>query len=62
MHNFQEHVTDVLTGLPTLEDLGVKLTDMADQVPWELKPFRKYAYYDEKLGEWPDPEPPRVLV
>jgi NADH dehydrogenase (ubiquinone) 1 alpha subcomplex subunit 9 len=58
----REFVTDVLTGLPTLEDLGVKLTQIENQAPWELKPFRKYGYYEEKLGEWPEPEPPRVVA
>lgn len=58
----REHQSDVITGLPTLEELGVCLTRIEDQVPWELKPFRKYSYYEEKLGEWPDPEPPRVLA
>ncbi|KPI91213.1 PREDICTED: NADH dehydrogenase [ubiquinone] 1 alpha subcomplex subunit 9, mitochondrial [Papilio xuthus] len=48
-------------GVPTLEDLGVTLTPMEDQVPWELKPFRAYQYYLDKLGEFPQPPPPNAL-
>lgn len=58
----KEHQSDIITGQPTLEDLGVRLTRLEDQVPWELKPFRKYAYYEEKIGEWPEPEPPTVIA
>ncbi|CAK1578227.1 unnamed protein product [Parnassius mnemosyne] len=50
------------SGVPTLEDLGVCLTHMEDQVPWELKPFRAYQYYIDKLGEFPKPDPPKVQV
>ena len=57
---FQEFVTDMTSGCPTLEDLGVPLTRLEDQVPWELKPYRRGAYYEEYLGEFADPEPPRV--
>ncbi|KDR23820.1 NADH dehydrogenase [ubiquinone] 1 alpha subcomplex subunit 9, mitochondrial [Zootermopsis nevadensis] len=56
----QQHTTDtVLPGVPTLEDLGVTLTKMEDQVPWELKPWRAAAYYDEELGEFDKPPPPK---
>lgn len=54
----KEFVTDVTTGCPTLEDLGVSLTRLENQVPWELKPFRQGAYYEEYLGEFADPAPP----
>lgn len=57
----QEFVTDVLTGCPTLEDLGVKLTRIEDRAPWELKPYRQGAYYEEYLGEFADPEPPPTV-
>ncbi|XP_059481212.1 NADH dehydrogenase [ubiquinone] 1 alpha subcomplex subunit 9, mitochondrial [Neocloeon triangulifer] len=58
----KDHVTDVVPyGLPTLEDLGVTLTHMEDQVPWELKPFRANAYYDEELGEFEKPAPPKFI-
>ncbi|KAJ8867340.1 hypothetical protein PR048_031141, partial [Dryococelus australis] len=57
-----QHTTDkVLPGVPTLEDLGVTLTHMEDQVPWELRPYRAGLYYDEALGEFEDPAPPQVV-
>lgn len=47
----REFVTDnVERGVPTLEDLGVQLTLMEDQVPWELRPFRAALYYDAAIG------------
>ena len=30
-------------------------------VGWHLKVFNKYSYYNEKLGEFPDPKPPKQL-
>lgn len=57
----REATSDVpLSGVPTLEDLGVTLTHMEDQVPWELKPFRAHQYYMDQLGEFPKPDPPKV--
>ena len=58
----QEHITDVRTGCPTLADLGVQLTRIEDRAPWELKPFRRHRYYEEAIGEFADPEPPRVYA
>jgi NADH dehydrogenase (ubiquinone) 1 alpha subcomplex subunit 9 len=59
----REYVTDVVEkGVPTLEDLGVQLTLMEDQVPWELKTFTAGAYYDHAVGEFPRPQPPKVLL
>ncbi|GLH04917.1 Uncharacterized protein GBIM_10576 [Gryllus bimaculatus] len=59
----KDHVTDdVKAGVPTLEDLGVTLTDTERQVLWELRPFKANAYYDEELGEFEKPTPPRVAV
>lgn len=58
----REHVSDVVTGLPTLEDLGVDLTRIEDRAPWELKPFRAHSYYEDKVGEFMDPSPPPVLA
>lgn len=57
----QEHVSDVLQDYETLEDLGVKLTRIEDRAVYELKPYRLYGYYEERLGEFADPEPPPVL-
>lgn len=59
----QEATTDVVDpALPTLEDLGVTLTHMEDQVPWELRPFRAYQYYIEHMGEFPRPPNPKVYA
>jgi NADH dehydrogenase (ubiquinone) 1 alpha subcomplex subunit 9 len=58
----QQHTTDVvLPGVPTLLDLGMTPTKMEDQVPWELKPWRAGAYYDEELGEFEKPQPPKEV-
>jgi len=57
----QDHVTDIPTGNPTLEDLGVSLTDMESRMDWELKPYRAQAYYDEELGEFAPPAPPKTV-
>ncbi|CAG4940454.1 unnamed protein product [Colias eurytheme] len=59
----KEATTDVVDkNLPTLEDLGVTLTHMEDQVPWELKPYRAYLFYIDQLGEFPKPPPPPVYA
>lgn len=59
----REYVTDVVAkGVPTLEDLGVQLTLMEDQVPWELRPFRAALYYDAAVGEWEKPSPPNFIA
>jgi len=58
----REHVSDVLQDLPTLEDLGVTLTKLEDQAPYVLKPFRRYNYLDESVGEFAAPEPPPFIV
>ncbi|XP_017862493.1 PREDICTED: NADH dehydrogenase [ubiquinone] 1 alpha subcomplex subunit 9, mitochondrial [Drosophila arizonae] len=59
----REAVTDkVLPGVPTLEDLGVQLTNMEDQVPWELRPYRAALYYDAELGEFETPSPPKTIA
>jgi len=57
-----EHVNDVIhEDLPTLEDLGVKLTRFEDQCYWELKPLRRYNYMEDIVGEWPDPILPKTI-
>ncbi|XP_045606154.1 NADH dehydrogenase [ubiquinone] 1 alpha subcomplex subunit 9, mitochondrial [Procambarus clarkii] len=58
----REAVSDVTTGLPTLEDLGVTLTKMEDRMEWELRPFRAGNYYDEELGEFEPPAPPKYIT
>lgn len=58
----REYVTDVVEeGIPTLEDLGVNLTFMEEQVPWELRPYRAAQYYDAELGEFEKPSPPLYI-
>lgn len=58
----REFVTDkVEAGVPTLEDLGVPLTRMESQVPWELRPYRAAQYYDAELHEFEEPAPPKTI-
>jgi NADH dehydrogenase (ubiquinone) 1 alpha subcomplex subunit 9 len=58
----REHVSDLTHDLPTLEDLGVKLTILEDEAPFQLKPFRQHSYYEERVGEFPHPKPPPSVV
>lgn len=60
----RECVSDnFICDLPTLEDLGVQLTHMEDQVPWELKPFAYGLYHDRDLDNFGvRPDPPKVVV
>lgn len=61
----REGITDKLQqGVPTLEDLGVTLTSMESQVPWELRPFRHAQYYgfEEEDGPIEAPAPPKVVA
>ncbi|XP_063597479.1 NADH dehydrogenase [ubiquinone] 1 alpha subcomplex subunit 9, mitochondrial-like [Penaeus indicus] len=57
----REAVSDTTTGLPTLEDLDVPLTKMEDRISWELRPFRAANYYDEEVGEFEPPAPPKYI-
>uniref|UniRef100_A0A0K8TTJ5 NADH dehydrogenase [ubiquinone] 1 alpha subcomplex subunit 9, mitochondrial n=1 Tax=Tabanus bromius TaxID=304241 RepID=A0A0K8TTJ5_TABBR len=58
----REYVTDIVeAGVPTLEDLGVQLTTMESQVPWELRPYRAALYYDAELHEFEEPAPPKAI-
>ena len=45
-----------------LRDLGVKLTNLESVTHLELKPYRLHTYYEESVGEFPDPAPPERLV
>jgi NADH dehydrogenase (ubiquinone) 1 alpha subcomplex subunit 9 len=58
----REHISDVLRDYPTLEDLGVNLMSIEDRAPYELKPFRKHSYYEEKVGEFAAPDPPHAIA
>jgi len=57
----RDHVTDIVTGNPTLEDLGVTLTDMESRMDWELKPWRAFSNYDDEVGEFPLPPDPQTV-
>jgi len=58
----QETITDVVSRhYPTLEDLGVELTKLEDRIEWEMRPFRNYENYEEEVGEFPEPAPPRFI-
>jgi NADH dehydrogenase (ubiquinone) 1 alpha subcomplex subunit 9 len=57
----RESITDIPTGLPTIQDLGVKLTYLEDKWPHELKRFRKLGYYGEEVGEFPPIENPPIV-
>ncbi|CAG7721103.1 unnamed protein product [Allacma fusca] len=58
----RDHTSDVPTGLPTLEDLGVTPTEIESRIQWELKPHRRHNYYMEELGEFSDPAPPKTVT
>jgi len=59
----KEHTSDLYDGKnPTLEDLGVKLARIEDRADYELKPFRRNKYYEERVGEFSDPSPPKALA
>lgn len=46
----------------TLRDLiGDKFRRFDHMAAWHLKVFNKYSYYNEKLGEFPEPKPPKQL-
>lgn len=46
---------------PTLKDLGVEFKNFETTVAWHLKVFNKLAYYNERLGEFSEPKPPKPL-
>lgn len=56
------HSDVVVPEMETLEDLGITLTRMEDQVPWELKTFRAYSYYELELNEFEIPNPPQPVA
>lgn len=60
----REHISDIVeSDVPTLEDLGVALTAMENQVPWELKPWTHGLYYGQDADDpIPTPSPPKVVV
>jgi len=38
-------MTDEVLGLPSIEDLGVKLNKVKDEMPWVLDPFRAFRFH-----------------
>jgi hypothetical protein len=44
-----------------LNDLGVQQKKFEDVVPYHLKIYSRLGYYDQSLGEFPDPDPPKKL-
>lgn len=60
----RECVSDeVVRDLPTLEDLGITLTHMEDQVHYELRPWIHGLYYGVDADEpTPRAEPPKVVL
>lgn len=59
----QECVSDcVQPGVPTLEDLGVTLTHIEDQVPWELRVYRAFNYYEAAIDEFEAATPPPTVA
>lgn len=59
----QEFVSDVLDErLPTLEDLGVKLTNTEENIPYELKFLRAFQSYMDTIGEFETPVPPPAYI
>lgn len=55
----REYVTDEIDNeLPTLEDLGVKLTPLEDRIFHELKLYRAHAYVDPMLSYYVRPAEP----
>jgi len=57
----EAHSDKVSTALPTLRDLGIQLTKMEDQVPWELRTLRHWAYYDKEFREFDIPKSPPII-
>ncbi|EZA54234.1 NADH dehydrogenase [ubiquinone] 1 alpha subcomplex subunit 9, mitochondrial [Ooceraea biroi] len=60
----REAISDVVSReLPTLEDLGIKLTTLESRIKWELTPFKKDPQYTESVGEFdPVPDPPTIPI
>jgi len=59
----REFVSDILNErLPTLEDLGVKLTKAEDSIPFELKFLKQFQYYIDTIGEFENPLPPPPYI
>jgi len=60
----REHLSDkVEVDIPTLEDLGVRLTSIEEQIPWELKPWTYSLYHGHDVDDpIPTPVPPKTVI
>jgi len=59
----RDHVSDELTlGNLTLSDLGITPEAIENRAEWELKHRRALAYYNESLGEFEKPSPPKQII
>ncbi|KAG5879238.1 hypothetical protein JTB14_006038 [Gonioctena quinquepunctata] len=59
----REHLSDdVKSDIPTLEDLGVNLTTVEQQIPWELKPWTYGIYRGQDPDEPQAPAAPPSAV
>ncbi|KAK2188253.1 hypothetical protein NP493_138g01010 [Ridgeia piscesae] len=57
----REHLSDEVSGLPTLEDLGVKLVNFEDRIVHETKIHRRLRYQEDKIEDLVMPDPPPVV-
>ncbi|XP_058789495.1 NADH dehydrogenase [ubiquinone] 1 alpha subcomplex subunit 9, mitochondrial [Phymastichus coffea] len=59
----KDHTSDkIIKGVPTLEDLGIVITDIEMQLPWEIKPLRYDGNYEIAVGEYQDITPPKPIA
>jgi NADH dehydrogenase (ubiquinone) 1 alpha subcomplex subunit 9 len=59
----REFVSDIVNErLPTLEDLGVKLTKTEEHIPFELRFLKAFQYYIDTIGEFENPAPPPPYI
>ncbi|TPP56197.1 putative NADH-ubiquinone oxidoreductase 39 kD subunit, partial [Fasciola gigantica] len=57
-----EFPTDILSGCPTLDDLGVKPTRLEDRIHHIVFLFRRLNYYWDGVGEFPEPPNPPLQI
>ena len=63
-HRFQEFISDDLSvdsRNPQLKDLNIDFKKFDEMVAWHLKVYTKHSYYNQKLGEFPEPSAPKPL-
>ncbi|XP_015178069.1 PREDICTED: NADH dehydrogenase [ubiquinone] 1 alpha subcomplex subunit 9, mitochondrial [Polistes dominula] len=58
----KDSTTDIVSkDLPTLEDLGIKLSLIEEQGAWEIKLYHRYSYYYKTLDECKAIPPPETV-